>query len=113
MKKLLAVFAAILLLTGTAAAELSTNLLIVNTVNPRTGLTTLRTYTDAEGKPVAASDTGYASIRYVYGDKNKVIREELLDAEGNLVNGNDGYAYITHLYLNWQLAESCYYNTDG
>ena len=49
MKKLLAVFAAILLLTGTAAAELSTNLLIVNTVTPRTGLTTLRTYTDAEG----------------------------------------------------------------
>ena len=115
MKKKLAVFAMILglLLFGAAAAELSTNLLIVNTVDPRTKLTTLKTFTDAEGQPVIASDKGYASVRYTYGNKKQVTKEELLDAEGNLVNGNEGFAYRTSRYSIRNLTERCYYSADG
>ena len=107
-----------LLLTGQAWAELSTNLRIV-TVPDRTAQNrpATETYVDAEGNPVIPSDKGYATVRYTYYT-NKPIQIktiELLDTEGNPVNGTDGYARVERRYMSGgkELKEQRYYDAEG
>ena len=102
MKRLIGLFLVLgtLVLAGQAGAELSTNLktVVVNDWKVRNKPAT-ETYVDAEGNPVIASDKGYATIRYTYEGKNKRIATiELLDTEGNLINGTDGYARMERKY---------------
>ena len=119
MKKLIGIglLLGALLLAGQAGAELSTNLKIVTVTNRAAkGKPETETYVDAEGKPVVASDKGYATIRYTYEGKNdRIAKIELLDADGYPVNGNDGYSTVEMEYgaSGRQLRERCYYDKDG
>ena len=90
--------AVIVSIAGLAGAEVSTNLRIRKDINPSTKQVIAETYVDEAVNPVVASDKGYATIRYTYITKRDVSRIELLDAEGNLVNGREGYARIEKRY---------------
>ena len=67
MKKLIGVLMvlAVLLIVGTARAELSTNLKTVKVLNRQAkNKPATETYVDADGNPVIADDKGYATVRY-------------------------------------------------
>ena len=83
-----------LLMIGQGGAELSKNLKIVKVPDRKAGdKPATETYVDEAGNPVVASDKGYATIRYTYYPGTNWIKSmELLDADGNPVNGKDGYA---------------------
>ena len=97
-----------------AGAEVSSNLQ-VKTVYCKSNqkLVESKTYTDADGNPVVAADKGYATIAYQYTTANQVKRLELRDAEGNLVNGKEGYAVRTTKYVDKKVSEQCYYDANG
>ncbi len=92
-----------------AGAEVSSNLQ-VKTVYCKSNqkLVESKTYVDADGNPVVAADKGYATIAYQYTTANQVKRLELLDTEGNLVNGKEGYAVRTTKYVDKKVSEQCY-----
>ena len=114
----IAFFAALtLLLSGLVCfgvAELSTNLKI-ETVYVRNNqrLVDHQTYVDEAGKAVIPSDKGYATVKYTYGTSSLVTQIELLDTQGNLVNGNEGWAWQKRGYSNGLLAEQSYFDKDG
>ena len=100
------------LLPAVTFAEISTNL----RVEPEYKMHTLlvkETYVNDAGKPVIAEDKGYATIHYTYGTGKLVTGIELLDTEGNLVNGTEGYARIAKVYSRRVLKEQRYYDKDG
>ena len=103
---------AVLVVCGIACAELSTNL----RVEVKRGMRNMpitETYVDENGKPVIASDKGYATVKYTYGTGSLVVGIELLDTEGKLINGNDGYARIDNRYSRRRQVEQRYYDKDG
>ena len=106
------VMAAVLLALGAASAEISTNLRVEPEYKYKT-LLVRETYVDDAGNPVVAEDKGYASIHYTYGTGKLVTGIELLDTEGNLVNGTEGYARIVKVYSRRVLKEQRYYDKDG
>ena len=101
------------LLAGKASAEMSTNLRVVMELNPSNKKPAMETFVDDAGNPVIAEDKGYASIRYTYTSKNRVGMVELLDTEGNLVNGRDGYARIVNVYSAKYQKEQNYFDAEG
>ena len=104
---------AVLVFCGRAGAELSANLKTRKEINRGNKKIASETYVDADGNPVIASDKGYATIRYTYGLNDLVIRTELLDTEGKLINGNDGYARIERKYREKKISQQSYYDADG
>lgn len=58
------------------------------------------TYVDASGKPMIASDKGYASVRKTKKTDGKVVLEEYLDADGMPVTVSSGYSMIARSYTN-------------
>ena len=119
MKRLIGLFLVLgtLVLAGQAGAELSTNLktVVVYDWKVRNKPAT-ETYVDADGNPVIASDKGYATIRYTYEGKNhRIATIELLDTEGNLINGTDGYARMERKYSigGRTVRDQRYFDADG
>ena len=115
MKKRIGVFLllAVIAFCSQAGAELSTNLQIRKEFNRANKKVASETYVDQEGNPVIAADKGYATIRYTYGQNNLVTRTELLDAEGNPINGKDGYARIERKYREKKIIEQKYIDASG
>ena len=107
----LAIF--ILLFVASANAELSSNLQIRKELKPKTNLVTLETYVDSQGKPVMASDKGYAQKEYLYNMSNQLKEECFLDVEGNIVNSTDGYASVTYEYKLNKLVKTVYMDAAG
>ena len=112
IRALLIVTAVVLMLCGTAYADMSTNLRM-ETVTGSRNEPLSETYVNEAGEPVIASDKGYATVRYTYGTDRLVTRIELLDTEGGLINGAEGYARIENRYSGRKLTEQCYYDRDG
>ena len=108
----IAMLAVLLLIFSTASADMSTNLRI-DAVKSPSGLLTSETYVNDAGDPVIASDKGYATIKYSYGTGKTVTGIELLDTEGNLINGAEGYARIANVYNGKTRIEQRYYDKDG
>ena len=108
----IAMLAVLLLIFSTASADMSTNLRI-DAVKSPSGLLTSETYVNDAGDPVIASDKGYATIKYSYGTGKTVTGIELLDTEGNLINGSEGYARIANVYNGKTRIEQRYYDKDG
>ena len=99
MKRWIALILILLIVPFCATAELSTNLNIRTVmVKNNRRLVSSKTFVDAEGNPVIASDKGYATIKYSYGTGSRVVKEEYLDGEGRLINNNEGFAYVTYRY---------------
>lgn len=92
------IFIFMLLLIEPTYADLASNLQVVREIAPVTKKITSETYVDAQGKPVVASDKGYATITYKYNAMNMVIEKRFLDADGNTVNCADGYACVQYEY---------------
>ena len=112
-KTFLILLSALILLAGTACAELSTNLLIRKKMNPGNKKIESETYTDAAGNPVIADDKGYATVKYTYITGNKVGKTEYLDTEGNLVNNADGVAQKIDVYGVGGLTKTRYLDAEG
>ena len=108
----IAMLAVLLLIFSTASADMSTNLRI-DAVKSPSGLLTSETYVNDAGDPVIASDKGYATIKYSYGTGKTVTGIELLDTEGNLIIGSEGYARIANVYNGKTRIEQRYYDKDG
>ena len=104
--------AVLLLIFSSASADMSTNLRI-DAVKSPSGLLISETYVNDAGDPVIASDKGYATIKYSYGTGKTVTGIELLDTEGNLINGAEGYARIANVYNGKTRIEQRYYDKDG
>jgi len=103
----------LLLLAGSALGEISTNLRKETTYNPDNKKVATETYLDDNGNPVIADDKGYCTVRYTYGVKNRVMKIELLDESGQLVNGKAGYAYCEYTYSFRQQTGLAYYDVVG
>ena len=115
MKKTIGSFLFLLMLAVALAAhaELSTNLRTVSEKD-RWGKIVLSTsYVDRNGLLTEPDDKGYATVKYTYGTANVVVKEEYLDAAGNLVNTRDGYAYIKSKYNKRVLVQREWYDKDG
>ena len=102
-----------LLLAGSAAAELSTNLQLRTETDPRSKRVTSQTYVDASGNTVIADDKGYATERFSYTDDWKVAATEYLDPDGNPVNCLDGYAQVRYAYRSGLKMRTEYLDADG
>ena len=103
-----------LLPVNAGVAELSTNLNQVVVYNARNRkLVESKTYVDADGNPVIASDKGYATIRYSYTSGNKVSQIEYLDTKGKPINSAEGYAVRKDIYRSKKLEEQYFYDADG
>ena len=97
MKKAFAcfvLFLALFCVAFDANAEFSTNLQKETTY---TGAKKVRTqsFVDRDGNVVMADDLGYATLQNYYSSagnaKNRLIRTEYYDAEGNPVNNSQGF----------------------
>ena len=101
-------------LFSSAFADLSTNLQVQTEVDPGNKRIVTQTFTDTFGNPTFADDKGYVSVRYTYGNREfHVIKTEYLDADGNLICNNDGYAMIACVYSGKDLASISYLDTEG
>ena len=116
MKKLFAAFFVLtsLFLFSSAIADLSTNLQLQTEVDPGNKRIITQTYTDLFGIPAFADDKGYVAVRYTYGrTQSQLIRTEYMDADGNLICNNDGYAVVECTYCGNDLENTTYLDTEG
>ena len=116
MKKLFtALFVlASLFLFSSSFADLSTNLQVQTEVDPGNKRIITQTYTDLFGIPAFADDKGYVAVRYTYGrTQSQLIRTEYMDADGNLICNNDGYAVVECTYCGNDLENTTYLDTEG
>ena len=113
MKKwFMALGAVLLLLFGTAAAEISTNLQTIVTTTTKNKVATL-TYVDSEGNPVMAEDLGYARMVNSYQTHTLLSRTEYFDTEGNPVNNKWGFSVRKLTYTMRNIAVEEFFDKDG
>jgi len=103
----------LLFLAGSALGEISTNLRKDTVTNPLNKKVASETYVDHNGNPVIADDKGYCTIRYSYDSRKRVEKIELLDENGQRINGRDGYAVCQYTYSYRQQLGLAYYTADG
>ena len=109
----IAVLTGILLLAGSAAGELSTNLQVRKEINPNNKKVATQTYVDKDGNPTIADDKGYATVRYTYATGNQIAETAFLDAQGKPVESIDGYAVMKCQYSGKNLAKTEYFDAKG
>ena len=80
------------LIAFSAAAELSTNLRTVSTMDRAGRNVVRRSYVDQNGQLTVASDKGYATVEYTYATRNRLTRVAYKDADENPTNCVGGYA---------------------
>lgn len=103
----------LILLAGSAYAELSTNLQIRKETDPKNRKISTWTYIGRDGNPAFADDKGYAAVRYTYKEGKLAELTEYLDLDGKLINNIDGYAMKTCTYSGKKLTETIYMDSRG
>ncbi len=114
LKRIITAVLAGMMLTaaGAAGAEISYNNKVRFTYSAAGKMETV-TFLTREENPTVPGDKGYATERFTWGKNGELLKTELLDVNGNLVNGRDGYAYRTETYNRKLLTESAYFNAAG